>query len=145
MDYITINNFETKIYSNVPDCISNINSYKEIISDIFNLTDGILVLNDFEGINQKGREFKLNLTISSKKFEIEFEGSGYFYQDILLDFNRIIREFKPDETKILFELNGFDYDFAVVFEEAELEYSLAREQKIWRSEYWISQYEQKMK
>ena len=57
----------------------------------------------------------------------------------------MISDVNPLETRKLFELNGFGYDFAVVFDEAELEYNFAKAGEIFRSENWIYEYEQSQK
>ena len=85
------NNQFDMIFSDIPDCVCDgINTYENIINEIFKLTNGLLVLNSFKAINENGRDYKLMLEINNKNYEFEFEGSDYFYQDLLVEFNKII-------------------------------------------------------
>ena len=131
-----------KIFKNVPDCVSmGILSYEIILKEICELTNGILILNSFEGINEKDRDYKLNLKINNQNYTYEFIGSKYFEQNLIWEFNEIIKKEFPNEKRTLMEFDGGDFDFAIAFVEKETEFKLAKEGKIWRSDDWINNYE----
>ena len=131
-----------KIFKNVPDCVSmGILSYEIILKEICELTNGILILNSFEGINEKDRDYKLNLKINNQNYTYEFIGSKYFEQNLIWEFNEIIKKEFPNEKRTLMEFDGGDFDFAIAFVEKEIEFKLAKEGKIWRSDDWINNYE----
>lgn len=134
-----------KYYSDIPDCVcTGVEGYNQVLSDIFDLTNGLLTLNHFEGINDADRKYKLNLIINDANYTYEFIGSDYFEQDLLVKFNEIIEKKFPNEKRRLIEFgDGIDFDFAIAFFEKEKEYELAKSGKIWRSEDWIFNYEQK--
>ena len=131
-----------KIFKNVPDCVSmGILSYEIILKEICELTNGILILNSFEGINEKDRDYKLNLKINNQNYTYEFIGSKYFEQNLIWEFNEIIKKEFPNEKRTLMEFDGGDFDFAIAFVEKEIEFKLAKEGKIWRSDDWLNNYE----
>ena len=108
---------------------------------ICELTNGILILNSFEGINEKDRDYKLNLKINNQNYTYEFIGSKYFEQNLIWEFNEIIKKEFPNEKRTLMEFDGGDFDFAIAFVEKEIEFKLAKEGKIWRSDDWLNNYE----
>ena len=131
-----------KYYDDIPDCVSNgVQSYKDVIESIFALTNGILNLNKFEA-NDDNRKYKLNLTINNKEYIFEFNGSDYFEENLLSEFNKIIAIENPSEKRRLIQFgDGMYFDFAIAFFEKDLEYQLAKEGKIWKREDWIFNYE----
>ncbi|MDG1330924.1 MAG: hypothetical protein P8P74_01230 [Crocinitomicaceae bacterium] len=139
MDIDEFNNFFNAVYSDVPDCVcAGVTAYEGVIKNIFELTNGLLNLKSFTGVNKEGRNFKLILGINERDHTVEFEGTGYFHQDLLEYFNQIIKTDFPNESRKLFEVEGNFYDFAVVFEEPSLELQLAKEGILWRSAEWMN-------
>ena len=136
-----------KYYADIPDCVcAGINGYKEVIEKIFDLTNGLLVLNKFEGIDNTDREYQLNLSINNKDYTFEFQGSDYFEQDLLESFNEIIENEYSNEKRRLIEFgDGMNFDFAIAFFERSKEYELVKSGKIWRREGWLTNYENSLK
>lgn len=135
-----------KYYANVPDCVcSGIDDYNVILKELFDLTNGLLILHQFEAISDEKRNYTLNLSINNNDYSFHFQGSDYFNQDLLTEFNNIIEKENPNERRRLIEFgNGIDFDFGVAFFERAKEYELAKLGKIWRSEDWIHNYEQNL-
>ena len=130
-----------KIFSDVPDCVLGVDSYQNIIKRIFELTNGLLKLNGFEGIIENDREYKLILKINNKSYTYQIRGGGYFFQDLLMEFNKIIRQENLNEKRELVDFNGNGHNYAIVFIDSQKQYELAKKGDIWKSEDWIYEYE----
>ena len=128
-------------YSNIPDCIGHsVDNYEDILHGIFELTNQLLVMDEFNGI-QKEDEFQLDLTINGKEYVYEFSGGEYFHQDLLIEFNKIIEKELSGDNRRFFEIgDGVNFDFAIVFAPREMEYQLAKAGIIWRSEDWLANF-----
>lgn len=131
-----------KYYATFPDCVSSgIEAYKQELTEIFDLTNGQLVLNNFEGTQDSNRNYTLNLTINNKEYTYVFKGSEYFNQDLIQEFNKIIEHENPNEKRRLIEIgDGIDIDFGLAFIERIKEFELAKQGKIWRSEDWLNNF-----
>jgi hypothetical protein len=125
-------------YTDVPDCVSPaVNHYENVIKNIFKLTQGILHLSKFKGIENDSREYFLYLTINSVDYTFKFIGSDFFELNLLEEFNKIIRNEKPNERRKLVDFSGKDFDFGILFIDTATELMLVEKSKIWRSEEWL--------
>jgi hypothetical protein len=129
-----------KVYIDTPDCVCNgINSYENVIKNIFSLTQDKLILKGFQCSEIGDSYYILELEINNKSFSFDFTGSDFFEIDLLEEFNSIIKLDYPNENRKLINIGN---DFIIAFTEPEREYELAKSGKIWRHEDWIFKYEQ---
>ena len=132
-----------KYYADIPDCVCcGVSDYEVVINNVFDLTNGLLVLNKFEGKNENGSTYILNLIINQKKYEFTFNGTEYFEISLLDEFNNIIKTENPNEIRKLIEFSTEQIDFGIAFIEKQKEYELVKAGLIWRDEDWIYLYEQ---
>jgi hypothetical protein len=103
-------------FLDIPDCITEANDYKQTIEDACKLTEGLLVLDNYEAVDND-EEFLLQLTLngSSEVFKIPFT-SDYIEGEVLVSqLNNFLDKSNDTNTKKFIVLAGLEIDFGIAF------------------------------
>ncbi len=107
---------EDEYFTDVPDCISSGEDYKELIEKSFLLTDGLLVLEDFT-TSTSGGKFHLELMVNNNSIAADIGIISDYVNgtDFIELLNKIILEIAPASDGKFYTLTEDYADFGIAF------------------------------
>ncbi len=106
----------TSYYIGLPDCITQSDDYKCYIEYALKLTNGLLVLNDFQS-EEKNNKFILNLIINgvAEVFSIPYRGQYIEGESLVIQLNALIDKYDKNNAKRFLAIFGPEVDFGIAF------------------------------
>ena len=124
-------------FIDVPDCIADGSSYKETFENSFNITQGILKLDEFSWTkNNEKFEFELVVNGKAAGFSVCIASDYVDSSGLIEGLNNLLNECGYSGDKRFCDINGGVADFGIAFITKEKESDLVTQGLIWRSEEW---------
>ena len=111
---------ETKYFYDVPDCIFEANDYQDLISRSFDLTEGILKLENFKGTDSENH-FEFEIIVNGEKLSFNINISSDYVEgnDLVNNLNLINKKLTDTNNEYYFTLLTADFGIAYVTDSEE--------------------------
>jgi hypothetical protein len=122
-------------FIDMPDCIADGSSYRETLDKAFNLTNGLLHLNDFKWSESNGRyDFELNVNDKIHHFSVDIASDYVDSNNTIAGLNQVLIDSGYTGDNRFCDINGGVADFGIAFITKEKEPELAQQGLIWREQ-----------
>lgn len=126
---------DSEHFIDMPDCIADGGSYQETLEKAFNLTQGILSLEDFQWTqNDKKYDFTLKVNGTTHQFSVDIVSDYVDSNNTIAGLNQILVASGYTGENSFCDLNGGAADFGIAFITKEKEAELAQQGLIWREQ-----------
>ena len=122
-------------FIDMPDCIADGSSYRDTFNKAFNLTNGLLHLNDFKWSEHNGRyDFELKVNDKIHNFSVDIASDYVDSNNTIAGLNQVLIDSGYTGDNRFCDINGGIADFGIAFITKEKESELAQQGLIWREQ-----------